>query len=323
MSPAAAKASLALLLAAASTGLVAWPPPAHNGAAALPPPGERVFRGKPESHWRRMVMRGDLTLTGWGSTVCVVNEPPWWLRGPWWSRLLLWAFGVPTSWERVTLFPSWKAENRDFALLFQDLLQDDDPGVRQFAARVLGSYARGFPWDRAPQALQRALADADWMVRYEAARSLRRADMEWTPAVGRILRDAELRTESPDDPTHYFPTHLTDAEMEPMRRWASLRVLLAPNTAVTDAGLAHLAGLRRLAFLDLRGTRVTDAGLAHLEKATGLYRLDLDGTAVTDAGLTHLKGLERLKELNVAGTRVTEAGAADLRQALPGLKVVR
>lgn len=322
MSAPVAKVSLALLLAAAYTGLIAWPP-AYHGPATTPPPGDRLFRGKPESHWRLLIMRGELTLSGWTSSVWLDNQPPWWLRGPWWSRLLLSAFGVPTSFERGTLFPSWEPKNRDFALLFTDLLEDDDPGVREFAARALGSYARGYPWDRAPQALEKALADHDRAVQYEAARSLRRADMEWSLAVGRIIREAESRMDTPADPTDYFATHLTDAEMRPMERWASLRMLVAPDTDVTDAGLAHLAGLRRLAVLDLHGTRVTDAGLAHLEKATGLWRLDLGGTAVTDAGLSHLKCLARLKELNVAGTRVTEAGAADIERAFPGLKVTR
>ena len=60
---------------------------------------------------------------------------------------------------------------------------------------------------------------------------------------------------------------------------------------MTDAGLAHLAGLTGLQRLYLGNTRVTDAGLAHLKELTGLRHLDLEETGVTDAGLAHLEGL--------------------------------
>jgi hypothetical protein len=42
---------------------------------------------------------------------------------------------------------------------------------------------------------------------------------------------------------------------------------------------------------------------------------------VTDAGLVHLKSLRNLKCIDLSGTKVTDAGIAQLRRALPGLKV--
>jgi hypothetical protein len=325
MSAPAAKLSLALLLAAASTALVAWPPADHRPApfrVTRHPRGDRLFRGKPVSYWREKVQRGELTLSGWTGSVCVENKPPWWLRGPWWTRVLLQLVGVPTSWERETFFPCWQAQNHAFALLFVDLLREDDPGVRELAAVGLGSYGHGRHRDGAAEALTAALADEDEDVRWQAARSLRRAGLESGPRVRRRVEEI-LRQGQGKEHISLAASDLTDKEMEPMSRWTNLVELNAPHSEVTDAGLAHLAGLRRLACLDLRGTRVTDAGLAHLAKVTSLYRLDLGDTAVTDAGLTHLKGLPRLKDLNLAGTRVTEAGAADLQRALPGLKITR
>ena len=59
------------------------------------------------------------------------------------------------------------------------------------------------------------------------------------------------------------------------------------GSEVTDAGLAHLAGLAALKFLHLNDTQVTDAGLAHLTGLTALEVLGLSGTQVTDAGLAH------------------------------------
>jgi hypothetical protein len=46
--------------------------------------------------------------------------------------------------------------------------------------------------------------------------------------------------------------------------------LSASDTRVTDLGLAHLEGLKRLSSLDVHQTQVGDAGLAHLEGLTGL-----------------------------------------------------
>mgnify|MGYP001407054826 CR=1 FL=1 len=45
------------------------------------------------------------------------------------------------------------------------------------------------------------------------------------------------------------------------------------GSEVTDAGLAHLAGLAALQFLHLNDTQVTGAGLAHLAGLTALEAL--------------------------------------------------
>ena len=44
-------------------------------------------------------------------------------------------------------------------------------------------------------------------------------------------------------------------------------------------------------------------------------------TKVTDAGLVHLHELTSLKELDVGDTEVTDAGLADLKRALPNLRL--
>jgi hypothetical protein len=43
---------------------------------------------------------------------------------------------------------------------------------------------------------------------------------------------------------------------------------------------------------------------------------------VTDAGLKTLAGLPKLQWLYLAGTKVTDRGAADLKKALPKLKII-
>lgn len=111
------------------------------------------------------------------------------------------------------------------------------------------------------------------------------------------------------------------------------------KSLVTDAGLAHLAALKKLDFLDLSDTQITGEGLGALA-STPITRLDLtratitdDGlaslahlhtlemlwlneTAITDEGLARLVGLGSLEQLDISDTAVTDAGLEHLL-ALP------
>ena len=119
------------------------------------------------------------------------------------------------------------------------------------------------------------------------------------------------------------------------------------NTKITDAGLAHLKGLKTLAWLSLNGTKVGDAGLVHLKDLKQLEGLNLNDTKVGDAGLVKLRGLKnleylslggpnvsdvglaqlkrmkRLRDLDLSKTKVTDAGVKALQKALPKLKIAR
>ena len=75
--------------------------------------------------------------------------------------------------------------------------------------------------------------------------------------------------------------------------------------------------------LDLDGTSVSDAGLAHLAGLTGLRWLYLYSTSVSDAGLAHLAGLTGLQWLYLSDTGVTDAGVAAFRAAHPGCEVYK
>jgi hypothetical protein len=61
---------------------------------------------------------------------------------------------------------------------------------------------------------------------------------------------------------------------KPHRRPTSLDLL--PYTKVTDAGLKHLAGMKRLPHLDLRHTQVTESKVAELQNALPNCRLIFD-----------------------------------------------
>ncbi len=105
---------------------------------------------------------------------------------------------------------------------------------------------------------------------------------------------------------------VTDADLAHLAGLTNLQVLYLDNTQVTDAGLAHLTGLTNLQVLDLDNTQVTDAGLAHLAGLTNLKGLGLSNTQVTDTGLAHLTGLTNLQVLDLDNTQVTDAGLAHL-----------
>lgn len=122
---------------------------------------------------------------------------------------------------------------------------------------------------------------------------------------------------------HLGGTTLNDEGLASIKALPKVVQLDLKDTQITDAGLANLAGIATLNRLHLEKTKITDAGLAHLKDLANLEYLNLYGTAVTDAGLEHLKGLKNLKKLYVWQSQVTDAGIAKLKEALPGVSVVK
>jgi F-box/leucine-rich repeat protein 14 len=92
---------------------------------------------------------------------------------------------------------------------------------------------------------------------------------------------------------------------------------------ITDAGLARLAPLTRLASLNLASTGVTGVGLPALAGARGLQQLDLsDCRQLGDAGLgAACAALAQLRALRLGGTAVTNAGLRHLA-SLPALRAL-
>ncbi len=114
-----------------------------------------------------------------------------------------------------------------------------------------------------------------------------------------------------------------------------------PEPPVTPRGLAQLAGLQDLEYLDLRdtvitdqhleqlgrfqhlkdlrlgahsddspaaGSRITDQGISHLKHLTRLDTLFLDYLPITDEGVAHLTSLTNLRDLSLRRTRGTDKG---------------
>jgi hypothetical protein len=103
---------------------------------------------------------------------------------------------------------------------------------------------------------------------------------------------------SPWNAVVYAPPQ-TDAILADIGRLPRLERLDAKSVRVTDAGMAHLAGLTKLRSLVIEGTPgLTDAGLAHLAALEQLESLWIEGTmSIEGPGLAHLGGLKRLEFL--------------------------
>jgi hypothetical protein len=82
--------------------------------------------------------------------------------------------------------------------------------------------------------------------------------------------------------------------------------------AVTDDGLAKIAGLTRLRSLSVAGSQVTDAGLRNLKDMTEITHLFLGNTQITDARLKHLGHMKKMEWLDLRSTRVTDEGLKHL-----------
>ena len=116
-------------------------------------------------------------------------------------------------------------------------------------------------------------------------------------------------------------TQITDRDLSYLKSITSLESLLLSKTGITDAGLVNLKNLAAIKFLCLSHTQVSDAGLAYLQDLRTLKYLCLVGTKVTDAGLVHLGDLASLRDLKLGGTQVTRAGASKLSRLLPNCRI--
>jgi hypothetical protein len=80
---------------------------------------------------------------------------------------------------------------------------------------------------------------------------------------------------------------------------------------------------QRAVYVHLDDPRVTDDWLENLRDLKHIEVLSIKSANVTDAGLKHLLGLRNLRDLNLVNTQVSESGVTELRDALPGLKLVQ
>lgn len=117
-------------------------------------------------------------------------------------------------------------------------------------------------------------------------------------------------------------TQMSDLGIERLSSLAMLRSLALAGTRITDRALAILArNLPDLVSLDLSNTAVTEAGMASLTLLGRLAELNLEGTALDDAGLAHIAEIPALARLYIGDTDVTDAGLM-LLSRMPKLSFV-
>jgi tRNA A-37 threonylcarbamoyl transferase component Bud32/peroxiredoxin/Leucine-rich repeat (LRR) protein/multidrug resistance efflux pump len=91
------------------------------------------------------------------------------------------------------------------------------------------------------------------------------------------------------------------------------------ESGIGDGGLAHVARIPTLTFLDLSGSRVTDRGLAQLKQLPALEVLVLNRTRVHGQGFAELHEMRTLKHINLIGTEISSAGV-DALIGLPSIE---
>ncbi len=116
---------------------------------------------------------------------------------------------------------------------------------------------------------------------------------------------------------------ITDSGLEGLTDWQRLEELHLYNCAkITDAGLTHLQDLLNSRVLTLAQENngkmpVTDAGLAHVAGLHQLQQLWIVRIPVTDDGIAQLQDMKSLEYISFRQTEVTEEGINAVCEALP------
>jgi uncharacterized membrane protein len=141
---------------------------------------------------------------------------------------------------------------------------------------------------------------------------------------GAIAQPLAQGSESLDVDFHLRGAAVTDEQLAALDALAPRLVQLnLAHTAITDAGLEHVAKLTALEQLNLSETALGDEGVAHLAPLAKLEVLNLYATHVTDRALAQIAALPSLKRVYLWQTQVSDAGAAALATLRPDLSVVR
>ncbi len=120
-------------------------------------------------------------------------------------------------------------------------------------------------------------------------------------------------------------TKFNDDWMPPLAKLTNLKVLRFTNNGrLTDAGMAQLAGLKRLENFSFVGTQMTGKAYARFEGFTKLTRVSHRGSLIDDEGLRQLcEHLPNLESLSLAHAKFTDVGAPHLAKLtkLKGLEL--
>ncbi len=123
-----------------------------------------------------------------------------------------------------------------------------------------------------------------------------------TPAEVRIILD-----------THYWFSQLTDADAEVIGNLTELRSIGLMASPLGATGMTSLAGLPRLARLDIGNAKLKRTAYPCIAAMTGLRWFDIAGDGkFGDTDVDWLLGLRLLETVKLGGTGLTDAGISKL-----------
>ncbi len=95
-----------------------------------------------------------------------------------------------------------------------------------------------------------------------------------------------------------------------------------PKTRITDAGMAHLAGLTNMEQLGIGSPYLTDKSLTYLRNMKRMQRMTIAGN-FTDEGLKYLENLRDLVNLTIYSSNNFSSAAIDsLKDKLPNIRTL-
>ncbi|MCH2145465.1 MAG: c-type cytochrome [Phycisphaerales bacterium] len=122
--------------------------------------------------------------------------------------------------------------------------------------------------------------------------------------------------------SHRIDPPFADADLELLDGLQAVLVEVdLSNTAVTDAGVARLAGFDALRSVKLKDTRTGSGAATVLAGLPVLAVVNFYGSDLDDAGLATLAGSKSIDTIYAGETPVTEEGVAAAKAANPGLTI--
>ena len=99
-------------------------------------------------------------------------------------------------------------------------------------------------------------------------------------------------------------------------------LIIWPARSISDAGVAHLTGLKNLKDLRIDKSKLTDEGLRHLAALRNVEHLSVDGSHFSDTGLNYLKQAKHLKTLYLGAQQneITSQGREKFKASMPSLQ---
>jgi hypothetical protein len=115
-------------------------------------------------------------------------------------------------------------------------------------------------------------------------------------------------------------TTFTDESLSQIAKFQHLKALALSGGQITDRGLRHVAGLKKLNELVLRDARlVSCAGMAEIVKLPQLRRLELTNAPIRDGAFARLAAIQTLEELSVEGSNLS-VESLEVAARMPNLK---